>query len=283
LLFWFARPRQPHPPATSASQSESLDAACQHSANWLEHRLGRTGHVLVCPPLVLAGDLSVAQLDRWERTILRPAAGAMHRAYFTREPDEPINVVLFATRSSYGRRAAGFLVSGGKQLSPHGFYQPHLRLIVANAADGPATVLHELTHAYGDFDFPNAPGWLREGLAALHEHARLEDLPPRLVGLPGPRLKTLQEAIRNQQMPSLASLLQTTDLADEQQSRYYAQARYFCFYLQQRGLLERAYRELRDGPHGNAADCQTILRLLQRQNWAEVDAEFQKFVLGLKA
>ena len=44
-------------------------------------------------------------------------------------------------------------------------------------ATGGGTLSHELTHALMEADFPNAPGWISEGLASLHEQLGANNQP----------------------------------------------------------------------------------------------------------
>ena len=119
-----------------------------------------------------------------------------------------------------------------------------------------------------------APLWLREGLAGLHEACEVSSDPPRLVGKPGPRGATLAEALRSGRLIPLEELCSGQSFAAPVRAERYAQARYFCLSLQERGRLAGVYRELRRKP----ADRGSLPGLLGGASWPELDADFKHFV-----
>jgi len=113
------------------------------------------------------------------------------------------------------------------------------------------TLLHELTHLLVKRDFADAPPWLDEGFAALHEVSHWEG--NRLVGDPNWRGDLLRELGYPNRPVSLAALLtmhgddfnayQSGDF--ERAPVNHALARYFVLQLQQTGRLASVYRALR--------------------------------------
>jgi len=182
------------PQALRCAQGRAtLATACRETAQRVARDLGPQCRVIVEPPLVIAGDLSVADLQRWWRQTIQPAARAMAAEYFAAAPDEPITILLFADEESYRRHAKRLFHD--EHLPRCGYYRPHLRTMLINVSAGRGALLHELTHALAAFDFPDAPDWLHEGLASLHEEALLRPDGSGLIGQSGPRLLTLQKAI----------------------------------------------------------------------------------------
>ena len=134
-----------------------------------------------------------------------------------------------------------------------GYYQPQDNSIVLRkglrSTTGQwylGTANHEMVHALMHVDYPNAPLWLDEGMASLHEV--MDGKRP----LDNYRLYYLLEAINAGRMPELSSL--TDSDSKEWKSRQplmAAMARYLCLYLQQSkpgtNQLKTVYEKMRDG------------------------------------
>jgi len=118
-----------------------------------------------------------------------------------------VPVLVFRGGESYNRNCETLF--GERGISIYGYYKPKFRTLVLNLGTGQGTLLHELTHALADFDFPQMPDWLNEGLASLHEQSRFraDDEGPWLEGLVNWRLKGLKDVTEAGQLRSLALLL----------------------------------------------------------------------------
>lgn len=252
---------------------------CAEMAQWLGRQLGPTARTLVRPPLVLGGDLSAAELERWHDEVLAPAARAMAATYFDTPPDRPVVILLFARETSY--REAARRVFGDTEISSYGYYKPHLRTLLVNTARGRSGALHELTHALQAFDFPQAPPWLSEGLASLNEDCRILTDPDRLEGGVNWRLTRLQAALREGRLPSLAELIARDSFNGPDQALCYAQARYFCLYLQRRGLLAEVYHRARDADRKNGGARLSPAELVPGVPPGELETDFRRFAAGL--
>jgi hypothetical protein len=249
-----------------------LSKACRETADWVLRTQGLGLQVVVRVPFVVAGDGDEAALDRWHGETLGPAAALFATEYFDAPPSQPITVLLLRDRDRYRGQAERIL--GHVSVSSHGFYRDHLRMMVVNVQSGPGAVLHELVHAMMAFDFPEAPSWLREGLAAIYEEGLI---PPSPAG-PGRRLPVLLDSIRRGELRTLESLVQAADFDDSRQSVNYAQAQQFCWFLHQQGLLGRVYRQVRDNYPRDPSGEATVRRLLGHRSWAEIDARLRSFI-----
>ena len=224
----------------------------------------------------------MAELDRWHQRTIRPAAEAMANCYFREAPSQPITVLLFETEESYNRYAHDLYGDNG--ISVYGYYKPHLRTLVMNISTGGGTLVHELTHALMDFDFPKVPDWFNEGLASLHEQCTFRDGAdgPWVEGLVNWRLPGLQAAIKKKRLRSLKTLIEANDFRGELEGTNYAQARYFCLYLQERGLLKDFYRTFRTAGKDDPLGVKVAAELFPDLSWAQLDTEFQAWVMTLK-
>ena len=240
--------------------------------------MGDGCHSIVRTPLVLAGDLTDEQLQQWWRETIAPAARAMAKDYFATPPNEPVTILLLSTEASYRRHAK--TIFGDENVSRFGYYRPHLRTLVVNAAAGRGAALHELTHALAAFDFPEIPDWLGEGLASLHEDGRLREDGSGIDGQFNWRLPILQRAIREHRLRPVESLICRDDFRTTDQRLNYAQARYFCLYLQRRGVLADLYRRIRADRRVDPTGGQAVLRACGNCTWEELDAAFREFAMG---
>jgi hypothetical protein len=220
--------------------------------------------------------LPAAELEAWRGETIEPAVRAMTSAYFATTPSEPVVVLLFATEAGYREHAARLF--GDREVSRYGYYRPHLRTVMVNAECGPDALVHELTHALMAFDFPAAPEWLGEGLASLHEHGRIRDDGGEILGLPNWRLGALEDALRQGRLPPLRSLLGAGSFRGPDERLNYARARYFCMYLQSRGVLRACYRACRAGRQRDPTGEQAVAALFPGLSWEQLDADFRAWL-----
>jgi hypothetical protein len=259
----------------------NLAAACELAAADLAEQLGEECAVVAQPPFVLAGDLSPEDLEAWRQRTIEPAARAMAASYFRTPPDRPITVLLFANEASYRQWASALF--GDEDVSVYGYYKPGRRTLVMNIATGGGTLVHELTHAMVDFDFPAVPDWFNEGLASLHEQCRFRPDGRGIDGLVNWRLPALQETIRQGRLRSLRRLIGDDDFRGQDVGLNYAQARYFCLFLQERNLLEDFYRRLRSNRADDPLGLATVGEVFPELSWEQLDTDFQAWALELEA
>jgi hypothetical protein len=257
-----------------------LTAACDERAAIWRKRLGDECRVIVGAPFVVAGNLSDAQLDQWLKQTIAPAARSLGKSFFDKAPTEPITVLLFSDEPNYNHFAKQLF--GDEGISVYGYYKSDQRTLVMNISTGGGTLVHELTHALIDFDFPQVPDWFNEGLASLYEQCRFLPNEAGLEGLPNWRLPGLQTAVREGRLRSLAQLIADDDFRGKDVGLNYAQARYFCLYLQERELLEEFYRRFRAAYDKDPRGQATALGLFPPHDWPEVDRKFQEWVLTLE-
>ncbi len=271
--------------AASGSQDDDLPARCDAAAKALRPKLGEDCHVIVHPPFVVAGDLSDDDLTAWHRRTIRPAAEAIANCYTKTAPSEPITVLLFADEKSY--RGYAEKLFSDRSVSVYGYYKPSQRTMLMNISTGGGTLVHELTHALVDFDFPRIPDWFNEGLASLHEQCRFRSdasgiKGPSIEGLVNWRLPALQKAIAEGRLRPLEELIGSDDFRGRQEGLNYAQARYFCFYLQEQELLRKFYHAFRDNPQDDRLGLKTIKSMFPDQSWGDLNLAHRRWTAGLK-
>ncbi len=232
-------------------------------------------------PFVIGGDLTEDELEACYADTIAPAVRAMQQRYFRSRPHEPVTVLLFRGEASYNRYARELF--NGDAVSVYGYYKPSVRTLIMNIGTGNGTLLHELTHALMDFEMPDVPVWFNEGLASLHEQCRFDsdERGPRIEGLVNWRLEGLQTVIRQGRLRSLAALMEDQDFRGPLVGTNYAQARYFCMYMQRQGVLESFFQDFRDHRAEDPDGVATAARAFGGRSWAEIDRDFQRFAVAL--
>lgn len=244
----------------------------------LHERTGRKLAGRVAVPFVVGGDLSSEELNRIVRQTIEPAAAALWSKYFEKRPGKPITILLFAKDDSY-RRWANELF--GDTSPPHfGYYRHDARTMVMNIGTGTGTLVHEMVHALAEPDFPDMPDWFSEGLASLYEQCTLAGGDIR--GLVNWRLPALQEAVRAGRLRSLRSLMTGDDFHGAREGSNYAQARYFCLYLQSLGRLEEYYHVFRQDREADPRGVRSVEQVLDGRSLDEIDGAYRAWVSTLK-
>ncbi len=264
-----------------------LAADCRKTAEQVSAQLGEHCEVIVSSPFVVGGNLTRQELNDWVQRTIGPASRAMANCYFDKPPTRPITVLLFRDEDSYNHYASA--IFGDEGLSVYGYYKPNLRTLVMNIGTGGGTLVHELTHALIDFDFPDVPDWFNEGLASLHEQCNILTDESGIEGLENWRLAGLQKTIRDGRLRSLETLVHDDDFRGAEVGLNYAQARYFCLYLQRDGnprgqnVLPEFYRRLREGREADPRGAAAVREAFPDLSWAELDHDFQRWALELQA
>ena len=146
-----------------------------------------------------------------------------------------------------------------------------------NIRTGGGTLVHELTHALIVYDFPAAPTWFNESLGSLHEQCRIE--PGRIVGMDSNwRLPSLQKALDAGKLRSLRDLMTKGDFYGPLRGLNYAHGRYFCVYMQNRGVLGDFYRRLRDDPAKPVDAAEAVLG----ESIDVIDRKYRQYVRTLR-
>lgn len=264
----------PSPPGTRIAASALEERAAALRAR----HAGRGFTVLVEAPFVVVGDEAPGVVARRAETTIRWAVTRLREAYFRADPAQIVDIYLFGADASYIHHARELF--DDTPGTPYGYYSPAHDALIMNISTGGGTLVHEIVHPFMASNFPACPTWFNEGLASLYEQC--DERAGEIVGLPNWRLPGLQAALRADAVPSFATLCATTERQFYKQDpgTNYAQARYLCHYLQERGLLRDYYRrftaEVFVDPGGHR-----LLREMVGMDDAEFAAAWRAHVLGL--
>ena len=150
-----------------------------------------------------------------------------------------------------------------------------------NIATGGGTLVHEIVHPFVEANFPDAPAWFNEGLGSLYEQSGTVD--GHIYGYTNWRLRGLQNGIEKKIVPTFKTLTSMSDTAfyNEDTGTNYAQARYLCYYLQEKGFLRRFYKEFVANQKTDPTGYQTLQKVLGTPNMTAFQRKWETFVMGL--
>lgn len=271
-------PRPARPPGPSlADLSQHVQA--------LRPRLPPGFDLVVERPFVVIGNGGAAEVASVARGTVRFAVERLERDFFRTAPQRVLEVWLFADAPSY--RAGVLHLTGEAPDTPYGFYSSRRGGLFMNIATGGGTLVHEIVHPYVEADLPHAPSWVNEGLGSLFEQSA--DRAGLIVGLPNWRLAGLQEAIREDRLPTFRALAHTStdEFYEDASGTSYAQARYLMLWLQERGALIPFVHALRTSLVRDPTGWAALTTALRQGDTAEEDmAAFQErweaWVMGLR-
>jgi hypothetical protein len=177
---------------------------------------------------------------------IRYTVDAMRDNYLSDSPDSVTPVFFFNDYDGYRNFSVNYLGIGENDLSPYGFYKISKNAIVIKYVSWKGSTSHEITHSLIQHDFPDIPSWFNEGLASLHEKYIFKD--GKMIGDFSWRIAALRRAFRENTYTGLKTLMETNDdeLYGKRTSFYYAQARYFLMFLQQKNRLRDYYKTFRE-------------------------------------
>jgi hypothetical protein len=228
---------------------------------------------------VVIGDEPADDVKEHSIRTVKWAVDKLKQEYFSKDPKEILDVWLFKDAASYEYHAQ--LLFGSRPTTPYGYYSSTHKALVMNISTGGGTLVHEIVHPFIEANFPNCPPWLNEGLGSLYEQSG--EVQGRIHGFTNWRLPGLQASIKARRVPSFQTLtaMNATEFYDDDRGTHYAQSRYLLYYLQQRGLLTKFYREFYLHQKTDPTGYQTLGRVLGNVDMRIFKPKWEKYVLGL--
>ncbi len=262
---------------TAARERTSADYA-QHVMQ-IQNKIPKDFTVVVEPPFVIIGEESPAMVRAWAERTVRHSTEFFKRDYFSKDPDEIIDIWLFKGDASYRRHA--YEIFGHRPSTPYGYYSQSARALIMNISTGGGTLVHEMVHPFVSANFPSCPSWFNEGLGSLYEGCTAKG--EGLRGLPNWRLPGLQAAIRAAKVPSFRKLTSQTETEfyEEDPGTNYSQARYLCYYLQEKGLLKKFYHEFYKNRLSDPTGYKTLKRVLAVDDMTAFQKRWERWVLAI--
>lgn len=235
--------------------------------------------IVVQKPFVVIGDEPAEDVRAHSIRTVKWAVDKLKQEYFSKDPKDILDIWLFKDAESYERNAK--LLFGYKPTTPYGYYSKTNKALVMNISTGGGTLVHEIVHPYIEANFPNCPPWLNEGLGSLYEQSG--EVQGRIHGFTNWRLHGLQFDIKGRRVPSFYKLtgMSRPEFYNFESGMHYAQSRYLLYYLQQKGLLTKFYREFHKLQKTDPTGYKTLRRVLGNVDMKVFKAKWEKYVMGL--
>jgi hypothetical protein len=235
--------------------------------------------IVIQPPFVVIGDEPAAMVKQHSENTVKWAVDKLKQEYFSEDPKEILDIWLFQDKFSYESNTQQLF--GEKPDTPYGFYSSAHKALIMNISTGGGTLVHEIVHPFIEANFPACPPWLNEGLGSLYEQSG--EVEGHIHGFTNWRLPGLQTSIKAGTVQSFRRLtaLDARDFYNDAKGTNYAQSRYLCYYLQQKGLLTKFYRQFHANQKTDPAGYLTLRKILGNTNMNAFKRKWEKYVLTL--
>ncbi len=235
--------------------------------------------IVLQKPFVVVGDEAKETVEKRSVQTVKWAVDRLKKDYFTKDPNEIIDIWLFRDKTSYETNTLKLF--GRSPSTPFGYYSSTDKSLVMNISTGGGTLVHEIVHPFIESNFPDCPSWFNEGLASLYEQCR--DNRGNIWGSTNWRLNGLKKAIADQRVPEFKTLCGTTtrEFYDKDPGTNYSQARYLCFYLQEQGLCRRYYHESRRNVGTDPTGYATLQNVLGTEDMSQFKERWEAYTASL--
>ena len=235
--------------------------------------------IVLQKPFVVVGDGGIENVKRTATGTVQWAVDKIKQDFFNKDPRFILDIWLFKDATSYKKHNVKLF--GDVPSTPYGFYSPSDRALVMDISTGGGTLVHEIVHPFMETNFGRCPSWFNEGLASLYEQSSTRN--GHIIGLTNWRLRGLQGTITANRLPSFETLCGTTtrEFYNDAGTNY-AQARYLCYYLQERGLLIDYYHAFRKNSVNDPGGYKTLKQILKRNDIDVFQKEWEQYVMKLR-
>jgi hypothetical protein len=246
----------------------------------LRQRLPQGFSFVIEPPFIVIGDESPERVKMRSVHTVKAFSDAMRRQYFPKDPPKIYEIWLFKNDRSYRKYAKELF--NDEPDTPYGYCSDSHSALVMNIGTGGGTLCHEMVHAFMPSNFPQCPSWFNEGLASLYEQCQFVN--GKAMGLTNWRLAGLQREIKDETLPSFNELCSTTthQFYHSTKGNNYAQARYLLYYLQEKGLLDKYYREFHKNAKKDPTGLQALKKVLKEDDLKDFQKRWEKWVMTLR-
>ena len=237
-------------------------------------------HIVIQKPFMVIGDESARTVKERSTRSIQWAADKLKVVYFKKDPERILDIWLFKDRDSYQENTKK--IFNDTPTTPYGYYSSYHRALVMNISTGSGTLVHEIVHPFIESNFPDCPSWFNEGLASLYEQCGEKN--GRITGFTNWRLNGLQQAIGRNTVPSFKTMCGTTrqQFYNEDKGTNYSQARYLCYYLQEKGLLAKYYHAFVKNAKTDPTGYKTLQEILDADDMAKFQKNWQRWVMALR-
>ncbi len=275
----FEMPEPTKPPTELLSKAEpppTLADVSQHVMT-LKETLPKDMTLVWEKPFLVVGNEAPDTVRDRAKSIIRRERDLLLKDFFEQSPEHVQEVWVLKDKATYETYSKTLFHTTPD--TPYGYYLSDRRALVMNIRPGYGTLTHELFHPFFHQAWPDGPAWLNEGVASLFEQPAERD--GHYIGKVNWRLPGLLAALNVNRVPSFHQLVHTSqnEFYEDDYGIHYAEARYLCYWLQERGVLAKFVRravELKADPTG--------WRALEEVLGADPDSfrtEWERFTKGL--
>jgi hypothetical protein len=273
--------REPaHSVITSASARFTEGDFARHVAQLKKRLPSREFSIVIQQPFVVIGDEPRSVVQQRAEDTVKWAVDRLKQDFFTKDPNEILDIWLFKDEASYEKHTQ--LLFGEKPTTPYGYYSSAHKALIMNIGTGGGTLVHEIVHPFMEANFPACPPWLNEGLGSLYEQCG--EVEGHIHGFTNWRLPGLQRALRSGKVPSFETLtsMNSNDFYSQDKGTNYGQARYLCYYLQEKGLLVKFYQEFFAHQNDDPTGFKSLQKVLAEPDMAAFKTKWEKYVMELR-
>ena len=235
--------------------------------------------IVVQPPFVVIGDEPASVVQERADGTIKWAVEKLKQDFFTEDPKEILDIWLFKSAYSYEKHALQLFKA--KPHTPYGYYSSEHKSLIMNISTGGGTLVHEIVHPFIEANFPACPPWLNEGMGSLYEQCGEQD--GHIHGFVNWRLPGLQKAIEARRVPAFKTLMamDSSTFYGDRSGVNYAQSRYLCYYLQEKGLLVKFYKQFRANHEKDPSGFETLKAVLRESDMDQFKRKWERYVLQL--
>lgn len=235
--------------------------------------------IVIQRPFVVVGDEPEDRVKQHATETIKWAVDRLKQDYFKKDPDIILEIWLFKDNTSYRTNAK--LMFGNDPTTPYGYYSRADKALIMNISTGGGTLVHEIVHPFMEANFPACPSWFNEGMGSLYEQCG--EAKGHIHGYTNWRLPGLQQSIREKQVVSFETLtsMDTRTFYNDNRGSNYAQARYLCYYLQEKGLLQKFYQEFVRNQKADPSGYKTLQKILGEPDMESFKTRWEKYVMAL--
>ena len=236
--------------------------------------------IVIQAPFVVIGDEPKQAVQQHAEGTVKWAVDRLKQDFFLNDPKDILDIWLFKDAASYEKHTR--ILFEETPTTPYGYYSSYHKALIMNIETGGGTLVHEIVHPFMEANFPACPPWLNEGLGSLYEQCG--DLNGHIHGFTNWRLPGLQRAIKSAQVPSFKDLtaMDTNAFYNEDKGVNYAQARYLCYYLQEKGVLTRFYQQFHAHQKEDPSGFNSLQKVLAERDMDLFKTKWEKYVLALR-
>ena len=254
---------------------------CQHIMDLKKKVPAGEGFSLVlAAPFVVVGDEPAARVADHAKRTVQWSVEKLKALYFKKDPDEILDIWLFKDKDSYEKHTKS--IFSDTPTTPYGYFSETHGALIMNIGTGGGTLVHEIVHPFVRANFPECPSWFNEGLGSLYEQSEEKD--GRIHGMTNWRLAGLKEAIQKGKVPTFEALTGTTsdEFYNKDRGTNYSQARYLCYYLQEKGLLVKFYADFAAARKEDPTGYKSLVKVLGEKDMKAFQKRWEAYVMELK-